>query len=354
MRIKGSLKKSVVLGILVSVSLCLAGCAQKTRPDIENANLEIKWPHPPATPRIHYLTSLKTPADIRPDDGIWRKLFYFIRGVKQPRLRHPHGLAKDVMGRLYIVDTHYSSIHVFDEAAGDYYQFPKESLTGLVNPIDVTIGSEGKIFVSDSVSGTIHVFIDAGKSYLGSFGKGQLKRPTGLVVRNDTNELFVVDTIASQVLVYDQNTQTLKKRIGQQARSAAGFHYPTSIARSRSGDMYVTDTLNYRIQHLTKALEFSDSFGQAGDGPGDFSRPKGVATDSDGNVYVVDALFDNVQIFDRNGKLLMVFGSPGSREGEFWLPSAIFIDQQDRIYVSDTYNKRVQVFQYLKMEGVTP
>ena len=54
--------------------------------------------------------------------------------------------------------------------------------------------------------------------------------------------------------------------------------------------IYVTDSLNCRIQVFEADGQFQRVFGSAGDGPGHFSRPKGVAVDRAGHVYVVDAL----------------------------------------------------------------
>ena len=180
---------------------------------------------------------------------------------------------------------------------------------------------------------------------------GQLSRPTGLALRADSNELLVVDTLASEIVVFDIGNFNVTRRAGRNGQERDALHYPTNIALSPDGDLYITDALNFRIQILSADLGFEDQFGEAGDGPGFFSRPKGVAVDSDHNIYVVDALFDNVQVFNRNGELLMAFGTSGHAAGEFWLPNDIFIDSNDQIYVSDSYNSRVQVFQYHSMGG---
>jgi tripartite motif-containing protein 71 len=50
----------------------------------------------------------------------------------------------------------------------------------------------------------------------------------------------------------------------------------------------VADTVNQRVQAFTSAGTFLGKFGSAGSGNGQFSGPQGVAVNSSGDVYVVD------------------------------------------------------------------
>jgi sugar lactone lactonase YvrE len=111
--------------------------------------------------------------------------------------------------------------------------------------------------------------------------------------------------------------------------------------------LYVTDTMNFRVQVFSPEGVFIRKYGELGASFGQLSRPKGVAVDSAGQVYVVDAAFANFQIFNRDGQLLLFVGQAGIQPGEFFLPAGMHIDERDRIYVVDQYNRRVQVFQYL-------
>jgi len=76
-----------------------------------------------------------------------------------------------------------------------------------------------------------------------------------------------------------------------------------------------------------------------------FNFPTGVARSRDGNLYVSDGYGNaRVHVFDPRGKLLFSWGEPGEGPGQFRLPHGVAIDQQDRVYVSDRMNARVQVF----------
>ena len=299
-------------------------------------------------PRVKFITTLSGPEDLGIRRGFFGSIVDFVKGVPERRTSAPYGVAKAPEGRIYVVDTFHKAVQVFDTANAEHYWFPEEPLEGFVNPIGIAVDLDGRVYVSDSVANVVHVFAEHGKRYVGPMGGGTLTRPTGLALNPDTNELLVADTLASQIVGFDTDSLRPTRFVGQEGEAEKSFHYPTNIAVSRDGRIYVTDSLNFRVQAFGPDFEFLHSFGKVGDSPGRFSRPKGVAVDSEGHVYVVDALFDNVQIFDHQGRLLLAFGSPGAGRGQFWLPNEIFIDRNDRIYVSDSQNRRIQVFQYLK------
>ena len=332
---------------ILSVALLMAGCASNMEDDVRQENGSLtQWPPAPQTARISYLYSVTTPADAKIRGGWLSKTWDLIKGKEPDRISRPQGLHVDSDGRLYVVDTRQKRVHVFDSGRSRYHSFPSKPLAEFEYPIGVTADGNGRVFVSDAATKLVHVFDSFGKKYVESIGRGQLLRPTGLAFRPESDELLVVDTLASELLVFDSNDFSIKARVGRNGDENDALHYPTSVALAPDGNAYVTDSLNFRVQILNPDLGILDNFGEAGDGPGFFSRPKGVAVDSENNIYVVDALFDNVQVFNKNGDLLLAFGTAGHAAGEFWLPNDIFIDSNDRIYVSDSYNSRVQVFQY--------
>ncbi len=334
--------------ILISLGFVFTahGCF-KQAVEVRELLPDIVWPKPPEVPRIRFVNSISRPADLKIKTGILKRFLVFLKGSEERSIVMPYGIETDADGRLFVVDTFNRYIHVFDKGEGTYYTFPQKETT-FVSPIDIAIDKKGNIFVSDSKEAVVKVFKDHGKKYVREIGRGVLKRPTGIAVNEKKDELLVVDTLNSEIVIFNLDNYKIKKIIGMDGSNTGMFHYPTNIFVSRDGLIFVSDSLNYRIQIFTPEWEFLNAFGKPGDSPGYFARPRGVAVDSDGNIYVVDALFDNVQVFDKEGRLLMDFGRPGHGYGEFWLPSGIFIDSNDRIYVSDSFNKRVQVFQYMK------
>jgi DNA-binding beta-propeller fold protein YncE len=85
-------------------------------------------------------------------------------------------------------------------------------------------------------------------------------------------------------------------------------------------------------------------WGSYGSGPGQFNTPYGVAIDASGNVYVAETINHRVQVFSGSGVYLTQFGSLGSGSGQFSQPTDVAVDVNGNIYVADHNNHRIQVF----------
>jgi tripartite motif-containing protein 71 len=69
-----------------------------------------------------------------------------------------------------------------------------------------------------------------------------------------------------------------------------------------------------------------------------------VAVDSSGNVYVADLGNHRIQKFDSEGTFMAKWGSRGEGDGEFRGPSGVAVDSSNNVYVSDQGNNRIQKF----------
>ena len=85
-------------------------------------------------------------------------------------------------------------------------------------------------------------------------------------------------------------------------------------------------------------------WGTAGSGDGQFYSPLGVAVDCSGNVYVTDASNHRIQKFTSNGDFVTKWGSGGSGDGQFNGPYGVAFGSSGNVYVGDTYNNRIQRF----------
>jgi DNA-binding beta-propeller fold protein YncE len=72
--------------------------------------------------------------------------------------------------------------------------------------------------------------------------------------------------------------------------------------------------------------------------------PQGVAVDTSGNVYVTDEYNDRIQKFSSDGTFITKWGSDGSANGQFEAPHGVAVDSSGNVYVADVGNSRVQVF----------
>ena len=63
-----------------------------------------------------------------------------------------------------------------------------------------------------------------------------------------------------------------------------------------------------------------------------------------GNVYVADFGNGRIQKFDGSGTFLTKWGTPGSAGGQFKFPQGVATDASGNIYVVDLGNYRIQKF----------
>jgi DNA-binding beta-propeller fold protein YncE len=81
------------------------------------------------------------------------------------------------------------------------------------------------------------------------------------------------------------------------------FSYPADVAWDRAGNIFVADGFgtNNRIAKFTKDGNYVKSWGQTGSAQGQFNKIRGIAADASGNLYVADAGNNRIQVFDGDG-----------------------------------------------------
>jgi DNA-binding beta-propeller fold protein YncE len=289
--------------------------------------------------------TLGSAADLGREIGFFERLKTVIFGEAHSSMLKPVSVAKNRAGLLVVADPSVPTVHFFDLEARRYRRLGRELASLLRSPVGVAVDDAGRAYVSDSVRGRVFVF-DEGDELVAEMGEGLLERPTGLALGPAQERLYVVDTVAGQVVVFNLEGRMLHA-FGKRGVGLGEFNFPTYITVMPDGTLAVSDSLNFRVQILRTDGTPLRAFGQPGDGAGDFSRPKGVAADSWGRLYVVDAAFENVQIFSPDGILLLAFGEPGTGPGEFYLPTGLFLDSSNTIWVADSFNARIQVFRLL-------
>ena len=337
---------------LKSISCCillalLNGCGGSQKELSFAPEQVLIWPEAPEKPRIRYLAELSTENDLKKPNVF--DLGELIFGKKEVGvLIAPYAIAITRDYKLFVTDTSTGTVHIFDLVKRQYRQFGKiSSKERLQTPVGIAV-ADNWVYVADSMLRKVCVFDIKGK-YLFSFGDNQLKRPSGIAYQKGSKEVFVTDTAAHTIMVFTNGGKFIKE-IGSRGTGVGQFNFPTQLWIDKNRKIYVSDTLNYRVQVFSDEWNPQMVFGRQGDRPGNFAHPCGITTDSFGNIYVSDRQFENVQIFNSQGQILMAFGHEGTRSGQFWLPSGICIDDHNRIFVADTFNKRIQIFQLLEQE----
>jgi DNA-binding beta-propeller fold protein YncE len=331
----------------VIILVLFTGCAQKQGEVFPALAKPVLFPSPPEKTRIRYVGQLSTSADLKSPGNLASGIGDVLFGKKpDSSMLSPYALCTDGANRLFVADSNAQLVHVFDINNRHYEQWkPAIGDKRFSQPVGIAYDPAGKLFVSDSAAGCIYIFDRNGKT-LGVIGQGILQRPCGLAFDPKTSHLFVADTGLHQVVILSP-TGTQLARLGSRGTGLGQFNFPTNVAIDHQGRIYVSDSLNFRVQQFGPDFAPRRQIGRKGDMPGYFSQPKGIAVDSDDHLYVVDSNFEAVQIFDAEGTLLLNFGAEGRGPAEFWLPAGIFIDPANRIWIADSYNRRVQVLDYV-------
>lgn len=206
-------------------------------------------------------------------------------------------------------------------------------------PSGVTVDSKGNILVADRANHRIQIFTTEGDflTEVGTEGSGPLQfyYPEGITFNANKTKLYVVDGNEHiQILNPDLSYSAT---FGRKGRGSNKFDYPRHVACDSSGNVYVTDFKNYRIQVFTDKGSFLRLLGES-----ELNRPCGIAIDSNDRIYVSNG--DQVTVFSYEGQLVTSFGKSGERPGAFRGPAGLAVDHSGVVYVCDYYNKRVQLF----------
>ncbi len=294
----------------------LLACARA--PDLRERPL-IFYPLPPDTPRVQYLATIASTADLPRRTSAFAD---FVLGAESTatRLWKPYGVAMRGQ-RLYVCDTILNNVLIFDLAEGTIEALSSNlGAETLRNPINITIAPDGMKYVADPLRHQVVVFDDRDR-YVTAWGDPDEVAPCDVAVAGDL--LFVADIASHEIEVWDRATGEHLRTIGEEGNEPGQFAAPTNLALAPDGTLCVTDTHNFRVQRLTLEGEPLSVIGGIGTGLGQFTRPKGIAVDPEGRICVADAAFSNVQVFDRDGALLMFIGGPGPDRSNLDLPADV-------------------------------
>jgi len=339
----------------VSIAADTKGSSKTAPPAPATNPADLIWPLPPDPPRIRWVAAYSDMAKVK--NPAVRKSSWMdkVTGTKAPdeklELRKPYGITTDSHGRIFTADTELKMVFVIDPVNKQVERREGASRAPISMPVGVAIDSEDRLFVSDADLHSITCFDSSGQP-IGRFGTANLGRPGGIAIDKARNRLYVADAKESRIAVFDSAAMKFIAYYGGPSkpgkREKGTFLAPTNVAVDRAGNIYVSDTWNYRVQVLDPEGKFLRAFGAQGDRPGEFIRPKGIAVDSEGHVYVADAEFNNFQILSPEGKPLLAVGMLGSEPGQFALIAGLYIDSKDRIFTTEMFRGRVQMFEYIR------
>lgn len=218
--------------------------------------------------------------------------------------------------------------------------------------------------------------MDATMLYSGVYGKAAsgapdvaLNKPRAVAVApngdrviadSGNHRIVVLDSLGNQRLVFGSFCELGRGAEGGCVDSDGDgplqlgdgqFNEPWGVAVDGSGQIFVADTWNGRIQvfdaggkFLRKWGYFNTTNGELGDSNALFG-PRGIAIDGDGNVLVADTGNKRLLRFGPQGEFMTQIGGGGVVAGRFDEPTDVAVDSSDgAVFVADAWNRRIQKF----------
>ena len=235
----------------------------------------------------------------------------------------------------------------------------------------------------DSVSNNISTVVGnnaLGAGFSGDYGpatKAQLDTPDGVAIGPD-GDLLVVDAHNNRVRRVDWPTGIITTIAGSGETGSSGdgasaleatLDTPSAVAAAPNGDIYIADTLNYRVRMIDHTTGFIHTI--AGDGaPADdgavgdggpatsahLNMPSDVAIAPSGDIYIADMHHQRVRKVDARTRIITTVAGSGAwghtgdggpaTEAAMAGPAGLAIVPeplgQITIFIADYYNGRVR------------
>jgi len=307
-------------------------------------------------------------------------------------LRLPSGVCLDSSGNVYIADTGDNLIRkvttdgIINSVAGDgfggYWGDTFSALVaGLHTPLDVAVDSSGNIYIADSANAAIREVVAstgiintvAGNAAIADTGdngiatSASLITPYAVTVDSTGNFYFVENgdgvirkvTVSTQIITRLAGNGTAGFSGDGSAATKAQLNFPGGMALDSSGNIYIADSLNFRVRKVTGSnittiagngvLSYSGDGGPASGAQ--LNTPEAVAVDSSGNVYIADTQNNVVRKVTATGVISTIAGNgTAGYSGDGGAPTAamlnrpqgIAVDSSGNVYVADTQNARVR------------
>jgi DNA-binding beta-propeller fold protein YncE len=206
----------------------------------------------------------------------------------------------------------------------------------------VATDSSDRVFVFNRGEHPVMVF-DREGTFLDSWGEGVFARAHGITIGPD-DSVYCTDDLDHTVRKFSPDGQLLLT-LGTSGRpsntgatsmdfrticsSGPPFHYPTNVALSPDGEIYVADGYgNACIHKFSAEGRLLFSWGTPGEGQGQFRIPHGIAVDRHGDVFVADRENSRIQVFSASGEFLREWS-------EIARPCQVAFDEAGKLFVAE-------------------
>jgi sugar lactone lactonase YvrE len=315
---------------------------------------------------------------------------------------NPNGIAVDTNGNLFIADTFNHRIRKVNAATGIISTVAGSGPTGdgmggfsgdngpatsatLNNPIAVAVDAGGNIFISDAGNRRIRK-VSAGTGFIttvagnGMFDSGDVGdngpataaqiAPLGFAV-DAAGNLIIADVGNNRIRKVDAAAKIITTIAGNGESgfggdgglaTAASLNAPNAVAVDAGGNIFITDSLNYRVRRVDAKTGTISTMGGNGlaripdeNAPATASAlnyPRGVVFDAAGNLFIADTGNSRIRKVDAAsgvittvaGNNLFSFSGDGgpASAADLSAPDGVAMDAAGNLFIADTSNQRIR------------
>jgi len=242
-----------------------------------------------------------------------------VRSLSEGKMQNPWGVLVKPDGGIFATDWNLNCIFVFPHP--NIYKAIKGNGSLIWNCNEVrgmTIGSDGTIFVTNSVQKNISC-LDLEGNLVKTIAQGKLKYAHDVAFDVKNNRLVVIDTPEEKVKVFKLPNGEEIFSFGSKGEGRGQFQAPWGVACDKDGRIYVADTLNHRVQVFDQEGCHLLTVSENG-----LKTPAGIGVMANGNIVVGQRDKKKISLYSPQGTLLKEIDNISN-------PLWIFIDSQDNI-----------------------
>lgn len=259
---------------------------------------------------------------------------------------YPRAIAAEPDGAVFVVDKN-GRIQRFN-ADGEFEIFWKMPETKKGKPVGLSIHPDGRLFVADTHYYRIMIF-DRDGQFLDSFGRegsgdGEFQLPTDIAFDAE-GFIYVSEYQGNDRITKWSPDLQFVKALGEEPIHGKRLSRPAAIDIDDKQTLWIADACNHRIVRMSLDGEVLSTFGGFGSEPGELRYPYDLDVTPEGNILICEYEGNRLQWFSPEGQSLKIWGRSGRKPGELFAPWGATYGPKDRVYIVDSLNSRIQMIQ---------
>ena len=269
------------------------------------------------------------------------------QGLGPGEFSYPRAIATAPDGSVFVVDKS-ARIQRFN-AEGRFeisWRTPKKQAG---KPIGLSVHPDGRIFVADTHYHRVLIY-DRDGQLLGRFGEhgrgdDEFELPTDVAI-DAAGFIYVGEYNGNDRITKWSPDLQFVRAIGEEPIDGLRLARPAALDIDDEQTLWVADACNHRVIRFDLEGNVLLTFGGMGREPGRMRYPYDLTVTRQNTIMVCEYENNRLQWFDKQGRSLGVWGTPGRRLGELCAPWGAAVGLDGRIYVVDALNSRIQIVKY--------